>query len=199
MHGLVLRTLQVFLRDTYGTECWADVAARACLDPSEFEAMLRYDPALLDQILAAAEAVLGKPREALIEDVGIYLVSHPNCDPLRRLLRYGGRDFIDFLYSLEDLPDRTRLAVPDLDIPDLSLVDKDGECFTLMVKGDVPGFGHVLVGMLRAMADDYGALAVLEYTGTHPGGESVSITVVRTDYAKGKGFALAAGPGAARA
>ncbi len=84
-------------------------------------------------------------------------------------------------------------------MPDLTLLDKDGESFSLVVEGDVPDFGHLLVGMLRAMADDYGALAVLEYTGSHLSRETVAITVVHTDFAQAKGFALAEGLRADRA
>ncbi len=59
----------------------------------------------------------------LLEDLGTYLVSHPNVQGLRRLLRFGGAGFIDFLHSLDELHDRARLAVPDLDLPQLELRD----------------------------------------------------------------------------
>jgi hypothetical protein len=120
MHGLIYRTLQVFVQDTYGAQQWGDVAALDGLDPPEFEAMLSYDPDLAERLLATSEKVLSLPRDMLLEDIGTYLVSHPNSEGLRRLLRFGGLDFIDFLYSLEDLPDRARLAVPDLVLPDLT-------------------------------------------------------------------------------
>ncbi len=109
MHGLVNRSIQCFLRDTYGAELWAKVASEAGISPAGFEALLSYDDGLTDVVIDAAARRLGKPREALLEDVGIYLAG---LEPLRRLLRFGGVDYVDFLQSLDELPERVRLAVP---------------------------------------------------------------------------------------
>ncbi len=74
------------------------------------------------------------------------------------MLRFGGVTFVDFLHSLEDLPDRGRLALPDLDLPELHITDHGPDFFTLKCRAELTGAGHVMVGLLRAMADDYGAL-----------------------------------------
>lgn len=192
MHGLINRTLQFFMQDTYGLDCWHDIATAANLDSPEFEAMLHYDPLVTDAVLDAATLRLAKPRDALLEDVGTYLVSHPHTESLRRLLRFGGVNFCEFLHSLEDLPDRTRLAVPELILPVLELDEFAQNCFALRCIGPIDGFGHVLVGVLRAMADDYGALVLLEHEGRIADQERIAITVIETDYAEGREFDLGA-------
>jgi hypothetical protein len=133
---------------------------------------------------------LSKPRDAILEDVGTYLVSHPNKESLRRLLRFGGVTFTEFLHSLDDLPDRARLAVPDLDLPELELSECALNRFSLLCTGPVSGFGMVLVGVLRAMADDYGALVILDHEGWQDGCERIAITLVETEYAQGRQFDL---------
>ncbi len=193
MHGLILRTLQIFTQDTYGYDTWSAIASEAGLENPDFEAMLHYDPAVLEAVLRAAETILNKPNEAFLEDVGTYLVSHPNCEGLRRLLRFGGVDFIEFLHSLDDLPDRARLAVADFTLPDVELRDHAGDSFELRLSGHLPGFGHVMVGLLRAMADDYGALALFEHCGAQGEVELITITLVETAYAEGRDFKLGAG------
>lgn len=190
MHGLIYRTLQVFIQDSYGAERWLEIASRASLETPEFEAMLMYDPDLVGLLLAASENVLSVPREMLLEDVGTYLVSHPNSEGLRRLLRFGGVDFTEFLHSLEDLPDRSRLAVADLSLPDLELQEHAGNRFLLRINGQIPGFGHVLTGVLRAIADDYGALVLLEHLGVTGATETLQISLVETCYAEGRDFSL---------
>ena len=40
MHGLVNRSIQSFLQDTYGERLWARIADGLELEPSGFEAML---------------------------------------------------------------------------------------------------------------------------------------------------------------
>ncbi|WP_299927100.1 heme NO-binding domain-containing protein [uncultured Pelagimonas sp.] len=195
MHGLILKTLQVFVQDTYGPEPWRNIAAHASLDGTEFEAMLNYDEDIFTDVVSSASSVLDKPSDAILEDVGTYLVSHPNCEGLRRLLRFGGVDFIEFLHSLDDLPDRARLAVADLDLPDLELRDHTINQFQLKIDGHLPGFVHVMTGLLRAMADDYGALALLDHSGDGGAGlQMIDITVVENAYAEGRDFELAVSP-----
>ena len=192
MHGLILKTLQVFVQDTYGPESWMNIAAQASLEIPDFEAMLNYDEDIYTDVVTAASVVLGKPSDTFLEDVGNYLVSHPNCEGLRRLLRFGGVDFIEFLHSLDDLPDRARLAVADLDLPDLELRDNSNNQFQLKIDGHLPGFVLVLTGLLRAMADDYGALALLDHSSDGGAGlQMIDITVVETAYAEGRDFELA--------
>ena len=191
MHGLVLRTLQAFIQDTYGTEAWQGIAATAGVEPPEFEAMLHYDAHFLPAVLTAAAEALHKPPESLLEDVGTYLISHPNRERLRRLLRFSGVDFTDFLHSLEDLPERARLAVSDLDLPEFELTKYPDGTFQVRLQSEIPGYGHVLVGVLRAMADDYGALALLDHTGRIGAFETITISIVESAYTSGRSFALA--------
>lgn len=197
MHGLIARTLQCFLQDTYGQGIWQTIAELAKLDFDDFEAMLDYDSRTVEQVVDAASMCLEKSRDALLEDVGTYLITHPNNEGLRRLMRYGGVDFCDFLHSLEDLPGRTRLAVADLQLPELELTDSAPGQFLLSCHSSVAelaGFGFVLVGVLRAMADDYGALVILDHRGALGEAEVIDITVVETDFAEGRSFELSAAP-----
>ncbi|MCC5969786.1 MAG: heme NO-binding domain-containing protein [Pararhodobacter sp.] len=178
MHGLIGKAIQSFLSDSHGDLLWAEVALRSDLahqlGPDGFEAMQLYDPALVEAVLDAATQLLGAPRGSLLEDLGTYLISNERLDPLRRLLRFGGVTFTDFLYSLDDLQGRTRLAVPELALPDLTITEDGPGHFLVICHQCPPGFGHVMLGILRAMADDYGALAVLEHCGSQQAGPSQS-------------------------
>lgn len=192
MHGLINRSLQCFLRDTYGQSVWVAVARDAGLGFDSFEAMLTYDAVLTDAVINAAARLLDRPRETMLDDLGTYLVSHPNVEALRRLLRFGGVTFVDFLRSLEDLPGRGRMAVPDLDMPNLTISEYGNDQFSLACHAPVRGGGHVMLGLLRAMADDYGALVVLEHKGMKDGAEIISIHILEQSFAAGRRFDLAA-------
>ena len=190
MHGLINRSIQCFVRDTYGADVWSDVAAAAGLGFDNFEALLTYDDDLTDRVMDAASQRLAKPVDVLMEDLGTYVITAPGFDRLRRLFRFGGATFVDFLHSLDDLEDRVRLTVPELHLPRLALQDLNAERLTPSCDFDRPGWGHVVVGVLRAMADDYGALVMLEYCGDGPGGEQVMIEILDTGFAQGRSFAL---------
>lgn len=190
MHGLILKTFQVFIMDTHGRATWETIARAAEVEPYELEAMLSYERALLKRLVQSAEKVLDRPCTQFLEDIGTYLVSHPNREGLRRLLRFGGVDFIEFLHSLDDLPGRARLAVPNLVLPEIEVIDEDATHFVLTVTGEMSSFGFVMVGLLRAMADDYGALVLLDHHGAGCVVQRIEITVVETAFAEGRDFDL---------
>lgn len=190
MHGLVNRALQGFLIDTYGKEIWDEVRSQAGLPFEVFESMLQYEDRLTGDTITAAAGVLHKDEASLLEDMGTYLVTHPNLEPLRRLLRFGGDTFFDFLQSLDDLSGRARLAVPDLDMPDLHICHLHRNSFVLEVVWGQRGAGSVFLGALRALADDYGALAFFEADGAAGGVERVKIELLDMAFSSGRSFSL---------
>ena len=195
MHGLINRALQCFLRDTYGAPLWQAVTREAGLGFDTFEPMLPYELEQTRAVVAAAARLLDRPSETVLEDLGTYLVSHPNLEALRRLLRFGGVNFQDFLHSLEDMRGRGRLAVPDLDLPVLELREDGPEHYLLTCRSPLPGAGHVVMGLLCAMADDYGALVLLDHRGPGVAGEEIAIHLPALRFAEGRRFDLSAGAG----
>lgn len=189
MLGLINKSIQCFLSVSYGESVWHRIAARIGIGPDGFETMLDYDDALTDRLIEAAGLVLDRPHDALLEDVGTFLASR---EELRRLLRFGGSNYWEFLHSLDELPDRGRMALPDLELPGLRLSEQGEGRFELRVASDLPDWVPVLAGLLRAMADDYGALALIEPDETRGGGR-LMITLLDITYAEGRGFDLAAG------
>lgn len=192
MHGLINRAIQCFVTDSYGSDKWVEATRLADLDFVEFEAMLMYDDDITPCVLDAVSQVLDRPRDDVMEDIGTYLVSHPNVEALRRLLRFGGVTFVDFLHSLDDLPDRARLAVADLHLPRIELHDHGPTRFSLVCASPIAGYGHVMMGILRTMADDYGVLALLDHQGSGEGVETISISLIETEFAEGRVFDLGA-------
>jgi hypothetical protein len=190
MHGLVNRAVQCFLRDTFGPDVWQSIARAAGFGVDGLDTMATYPQSMTDGLLAAAAAHLSRPREILLEDLGTYLVSHETVEPLRRLLRFGGADFMDFLLSIEDLQGRSRLAVPDIDVPALTLDEIETDVYLISCSSPIAGAGHVVMGLLRAMADDYGALVLLDHQGQSGGAEHIRVHVLEARFAAGRSFDL---------
>jgi hypothetical protein len=85
------------------------------------------------------------------------------------------------------MPGRARLAMPDLDLPEVQLTELGPDQFDIRCKSRFQGMVRVLVGMLTAMADDYGALCVIE-----PGpGDRITVRVLDSAHAKARRFDLA--------
>lgn len=189
MNGLVNRAIQNFLHDGWGAAAWEEAARSAGAPVAGFEPLMDYDPALTGRLVRAAARRLDRDAACLLEDLGTWLVSHPGG--VRRLLRFGGPDFREFLISLEDLPARARLALPDLILPALRLDMTEQGQFRLSVGPGQPGAAAITLGLLRAMADDYGTLALIE-GGQEAGDGSavVLVTLLDAKFAEGRAFAL---------
>ena len=187
MDALLLRSLQGYVRDTFGVPRWQAVCRRAALTTETFEPMLRYDPGTADRVAHCAADVLGRPVETIWEDMGTYLVTNPGYEGVRRLLRFGGTTFADFLLSLEEMPGRARLALSELQLPEMTLTDLGPDRFEIRCLSQVSGLPRVLVGILTAMADDYGTLCLIE-----AGEEArISVRILDSMHAEGRRFDLA--------
>jgi len=176
---------------------WETIGRDVGLGADGFEAMLDYDDSLTHAVITSAGELLKCEKTTFLEGLGTYLVSHPSCEAVRRLLRFGGRNFIEFLLSLDDLHDRAKLALPDLDLPRLATVEHASGSFSLFYRWDKPGFASVVLGVVRAMADDYGALVLIELaTGEKASGDEESLTVDLLDarFSAGRKFDLAVRP-----
>lgn len=204
MHGLIYKAIECFVTDAFGAAVWADSVAAAGLSDAlggdGFDALQVYDDAMAARLLAALGTRLGRDRDALLEDLGTYLVSHPRTAAIRRLMRFGGVGFADFLVALDDLQGRARLAVPAFELPAVAVREVEPGRFRLDCLGCPPGFGHVMIGILRAMADDYGALVMLDHLGRtdgpgEGGTETLAITLHDPAFHAGRQFDLAAGAG----
>lgn len=193
MHGTVNHSIQLFVCHTYGRDLWENVMRSAGFDFLEFESMMSYDRVFTHDLVKALCIVLDRPRAEILEDFGTFIVSDPRFEAVRRLLRFGGEDFVDFLHSLDDLADSARIAIADLHLPKVELDVISDNQFALRCDAMLEGYGFVMIGVLRVMADDYGALALLEHEGSADGVETITIMLVETDFAQGRSFDLAAG------
>jgi hypothetical protein len=193
MHGLINKSLEVFVRETYGADVWRQIAAQAQVPDGSFESMLSYPDAMTDRTLEVTLRILDKDRTGFLEDLGTFLVSHPSADAVRRLLRFNGATFHEFIDALDDLRDRARLAVPDLEIPLLEVMQEDRNTFRVRCVWHREYALPVILGVLRAMADDYGVLAFFE-ADEQAADPSLTITLLDKEFSEGRAFHLGGHP-----
>lgn len=192
MHGLFNRSLHSYLRNTFGNDFWAALAAEARIDAEGFEPILVYDDDITCRLLDIAAERLNRRRCDLLEDLGTHIVSGQDGGAFRRLLRFSGVSFLEFLRSVDHLPGWGRLALPELDLPRLEMEELGGGRFRLTCRFRLPGAGHLASGVLRAMADEYGALVLMEEVQDLPqGGERIEIDVPHWSHTPGRHFDLA--------
>lgn len=194
MHGLINKSVQSFLLVTYGAPAWEEIAMRAQVPVEGFESMMLYDDEVTQRVLEAACEFVDCEPNSLLEDIGTYLVTNPDLEAVRRLMRFGGPSFEDFILSLDEVHDRGRMAVPDLTLPKIALRDSGGGHYVITTTWALPGAVALVSGLLRAMADDYGALAVLDagpcVSKDGQIEETLAIFVAEHEFSEGRSFLL---------
>lgn len=192
MNGVTARALQSFVQRTYGDDVWAAVLADSRVDVPSFELMLNYPPEMTEQVLDSAAAHLNRAPEEVLEDLGLFLVSHGDMQPLRRLLRFGGADFAAFVQSMGDLPERARLVLPHATLPPIRPINEGDGRWTIFCGSQPKGMVHVIRGAIRAMADDYGALATVELGSDAGSDHRLDVVILSDHFSEGRVFDLAA-------
>jgi len=178
MNRLIDHTLRAFLSSTYGDGLVRFVSVETDVLKMDAEmSVVQFATAGLNR----AAAHLSKPASEMFEDLGAWIT---RLEPIRRLLRFSGRDFQDFLLRLEELPGRAVLELPALRVPPL-LVEAEDHSVWLIMADPEPSWQHFLMGMIRSMADDYGALCVLSVEGS-----GIRVDICDNQFAEGRRFSL---------
>ena len=192
MLGVVNKVIESFVRQRYGDKLWADVLVDLSLPGYEFEAMLTYEDGITYDLIDGLAKRQSKMYQDILEDIGGYLVAEDSQASVRRLLRFGGATFEDFLLSLDDLNDRVALALDILDMPTIAVEPISAEKVHIRVVPKWQGFSDVLMGLLHALADDYGALVFMDRVEDAKPTECIEVILIDHHHSAGTSFDLAA-------
>lgn len=182
MHGMINRSLESFLRTTYGDAAWAGILQDAGVEQRDFIVMSDARHHATRRVVFSAARRLGKSPGETLEDLGAWLV---RLEPIRRLLRFSGRDFVEFVRSLDEMPGRARMVLPDLPFHDLTTQQQGAQDYRIRAQGLPSGWIWALAGMLRGMADDYGTLALIVVNGN-----TIELSIALEDHGASRPFDL---------
>lgn len=193
MLGVVNKAVEEFVITVHGGAVWQEVLRDIGTPGFRFEPMLMYEDEKSYALIRALSKRLSKPQQDILDDIGTYLVTPPNGGALRRLLRFSGSSFDDFLFSLDDLNDRVDLALPDLQLPQIMVIPQTIDRVHVRVSQTWSGFAYVLQGLLRAMADDYGTLVFLDVRRDITDSACIEVILIENNFSAGINFDMIGG------
>lgn len=193
MLGVVNKAVEEFVITVHGGAVWQEVLRDIGTPGFRFEPMLMYEDEKSYALIRALSKRLSKPQQDILDDIGTYLVTPPNGGALRRLLRFSGSSFDDFLFSLDDLNDRVDLALPDLQLPQIMVIPQTIDRVHVRVSQTWSGFAYVLQGLLRAMADDYGTLVFLDVRRDITDSACIEVILIENNFSAGINFDMVGG------
>lgn len=194
MHGLIFKSVERFVIVRHGPDRWKAICRDAGLPIEQFETMHLYEDDRIEALMAAAAARLDRRPLDLIEDIAHFVCTHPPLEAVRRLIRFSGPDFEALIHALDEIGDRARMAVPDLELPAVTVEERERDAWLIRTEWTLPGASAMLTGLLRAMSDDYGCLAVIEGAGFAQEGpiwrEAISVRLIAEGHHPARRFEL---------
>lgn len=191
MIGLFNVALQTFVVDQHGSLAWASVLEKAGMPEASFEPLLDYRSETMERIVEKAAEEFGCTQEELLEDFGTYLVTSETHATLRRLLRFSGATFREFIGALDELPARGRLALDSLRLPEIDVREVSSGVFEIGRSGRLGPMLDVLHGAIRGMADDYGALVTISVEPNGAGVRTLRLVLHQAHFTTGRQFDIA--------
>jgi len=155
MYGLLLDSIQKFLREKYGERYWANIRRRAKLKNHWFVTHEVYSDSVMHDLVQAAAQELGEERDTVMMMFGEYFVETIGRYGYARLLRVLGRDMRDFLNGLDDLHEYLRFSYPKMGPPSFQCENETPSGMLLHYTSKRKGYLCYVIGQLKTVAKIY--------------------------------------------
>lgn len=155
MYGLLLDSIQKFLREKYGEHYWVIIRRRAMLDNHWFVTHEVYSDSVMSNLVDSAASVLGEERDRVMQMFGEYFVQTIGRYGYARLLRVLGRDLRDFLNGLDNLHEYLRFSYPKMRPPSFFCEQETSEGMIMHYTTTRSGYLPYVIGQLYAVGSIY--------------------------------------------
>ena len=155
MYGLLLDSIQKFLREKYGEHYWIVIRRRAKLKNHWFMTHEVYSDTVMTDLIDAAASTLGEDRDYVMQLFGEYFVKNIGRYGYARLLRVLGRDMRDFLNGLDDLHEYLRFSYPKIKPPSFFCENETPGGMVMHYRTKRRGYLPYVIGQLRALGKVY--------------------------------------------
>jgi len=176
MLGLVNRSLVEFVGEFHGEAGVAQLHRELPELPSRFEALVDYPIHQTAGLISFVARLRDVEHSTILDDLGTYSVIRLWDARLRDCLLSCGKDFNDFLRNLPIVIGSISRIEPRIRVGDLQIEEKAASRFLVHVADQMGLLGDVLQGVLRTIADEFGALTLIERS-SKKGAVRISINV----------------------
>lgn len=175
MYGLLLDSIQKFLCEKYGEQCWERIRRQAKIQHTWFVTHEMYGDEVILDLVKAASTELGEESSAVMRMFGEYFAKNIGHYGYARLLRVLGRDLRDFLNGLDDLHEYLRFSYPKMSAPSFFCEHETEDGLVLHYTTKRSGYLEYVIGQLTTVGRIYGkdleiavlAKEKLEHSTTH--------------------------------
>ena len=177
MYGLLLDSIQKFIREKYGEHYWVAVRRRAKLSNHWFVTHEVYSDSVMTDLIDSAAAVLGEDRDNVMKMFGEFFVKNIGRYGYARLLRVLGRDMRDFLNGLDNLHEYLRFSYTKMRPPVFSCEKETPRGMLLHYLTKREGYLPYVVGQLLTVGRIYSKEITIEILSEQTGPDGLHVVL----------------------
>ncbi|XP_068724019.1 soluble guanylate cyclase 88E-like [Montipora capricornis] len=164
MYGMLLESVEHFLKEKYGEKTWNLIRLRAGVKKHVFVTHERYPDSLMLDIAGAASEVIGKQTDMTPDDFiqffGVCFVKFFSNYGYDRIIRVSGRHFRDFLSGIDNLHEHMRFGYPKLMSPSFYCAEETSSGLVLHYKSKRNGLYRYVIGQILEVARTFFDIAL---------------------------------------
>ena len=164
MYGMLLESVEHFLKEKYGEKTWNLIRLRAGVKKHVFVTHERYPDNLMIDVAGAASEVIGKQnnmnRDDFIQFFGVCFVKFFSNYGYDRIIKVSGRHFRDFLSGIDNLHEHMRFGYPKLMSPSFYCTEETSAGLLLHYKSKRNGFYRYVIGQIMEVARAFYGIAL---------------------------------------
>lgn len=164
MYGMLLESVEHFLKEKYGEKTWNLIRLRAGVKNHVFVTHERYPDNLILDIARAAAEVIGKQAKMTPDDFiqffGACFVKFFSNYGYDNIIKVSGRHFRDFLSGIDNLHEHMRFAYPKLMSPSFYCSEETSSGLVLHYKSRRRGYLQYVIGQVMEVAGTFYGIAL---------------------------------------
>lgn len=155
MYGLVNQAMRDLLIKRYGKPRWEEICKVAKISSEDFNLVQDYPDALTDQIISAAQKLLGLSPEELLKALGFYWITYTANEGYGDLMAMFGRDFKSCLKNLNRMHSQMGAMLPKLEPPKFLVEDQNPQKILIHYYSIREGLAPMVIGLLEGLAHKF--------------------------------------------
>ncbi|XP_078684775.1 soluble guanylate cyclase 88E-like isoform X1 [Branchiostoma floridae x Branchiostoma belcheri] len=156
MYGMLVESVQHYVRKVYGEEKWLQILELSGFKNTVFATQRVYKDDVLPRIAENCSAVvMDKSTEDFLLFFGTCFVNFWSHYGYDRVVRVSGRHFRDFVHGIDNIHEMMRFSYPKMKSPSFYCEEESHEGLTLHYQSCRTGYSNYVCGQMSQVAKNF--------------------------------------------
>jgi guanylate cyclase soluble subunit beta len=156
MYGMIHRGIRQMICDEAGEAAWAAIERDLDIGPEHLISADSYDDALTFQIVDHVARLSGQAMDEWLLSYGRYWIGFAESSPYGAMMRFTGRDIVEFITNLDRMHHGIKSALPAATMPSFTLLHSEAGLLRVAYSSPREGLEPFVQGLLEGLLTRFG-------------------------------------------